>query len=192
MSEEIYDQDMGNTRKMLQEKYELYETPDEPIIKLWERISPYDKTILEPACNAAPFCRIAKTYGARMTTGIDIRDVSNDSWSDRFVQCDFPDWESNDPFDICVFNPPFSKTIEFIHAAQKLVKPGGLVICLQRLDILGGINRNPFWNEGFLKELIVLSKRFSFTNDNKTDRYNYGFYVFSPNASIQTTLDWVL
>ena len=52
----------------LQEKFELYETPNWVTESIFKLYSPLGKSVIEPGCNVAPHCNTAKRFGAVLTT----------------------------------------------------------------------------------------------------------------------------
>lgn len=182
--------DSAAKEKALQKSHELYVTPAECAAKAFEIVDVGAKTrLLEPACNNGPFCAEAKKRGAH-ATGIDSRSV--DSFAgDEFICADFLSYETISKFDIIMFNPPFSKTQQFVEAAKAMLHPAGSIVFLQRLDILGGIGRHPWWKTTGLTDVLVLPKRYSFRSDGQTDQYFYAYFKLRPCISNATpSLRW--
>lgn len=181
-------------KQSLRERFELYHTPKELIYPVFDKYNPHGVKVLEPACNTAPYCAIASEYGARTTTGLDVRNVESDCGeavrADTFVEADFLTWETRRRFDMIVFNPPFSLTTKFVDKALSLLTKDGIAICLQRLELLGSQGRKEFWDRVGLIELMVSSRRYSFTQDDKTDRYNHGYFVFKNGSDWRPTISW--
>lgn len=103
----------------------------------------------------------------------DIRANSRAAW-----HCDFliePDWTFQDQqYDMVITNPPFSLAIDFIKKALRVVKPGGYVVMLLRLNFFGSEDRNQFFLKGAMPELAyVHAKRLGFTPDGGTDSIEY-------------------
>lgn len=88
------------------------------------------------------------------------------------------------PVDCIITNPPFSLTQKFL---EKSYTEAEVVIYLQRLNYLGSKARKDFWNAHKPTNLIVLSKRPSFSPDGNTDQTDYAFYVWDPKQRLGLT-----
>ncbi|MDI3246847.1 SAM-dependent methyltransferase [Pseudoalteromonas agarivorans] len=90
-----------------------------------------------------------------------------------------PSYESR-KYDMIITNPPFNKAQEFTEHALEMVKEGGLVIMLQRLNWLGSQKRKPMWQKLPLAAVYVHSKRPGFDpqKPSKTDSTEYAHFVF--------------
>lgn len=147
-------------------------------------------SILEPGCNVAPHCKVAKERGARTTVGVDIRKVFN-AQCDQFIKSDFLKIKPVEAFDFVLMNPPFSQSIEFINHGLAHLKKDGLLICLNRLGLLESSSRVEFWSTANLKALHVFSKRPSFSGDGKTDASAYAYFVFSKRKVHKQKITWI-
>jgi len=83
-------------------------------------------------------------------------------------------------YDMLITNPPFNVAQEFTEHALEMVKEGGLVIMLQRLNWLGSQKRKPMWQKLPLAAVYVHSKRPGFDpqKPSKTDSTEYAHFVF--------------
>ena len=90
-----------------------------------------------------------------------------------------PTYESR-KYDMIITNPPFNVAQEFTEHALEMVKEGGLVIMLQRLNWLGSQKRKPMWQKLPLAAVYVHSKRPGFDpqKPSKTDSTEYAHFVF--------------
>ena len=90
-----------------------------------------------------------------------------------------PSYESR-KYDMIITNPPFNLAQEFTEHALEMVKEGGLVIMLQRLNWLGSQKRKPMWQKLPLAAVYVHSKRPGFDPEKprKTDSTEYAHFVF--------------
>ena len=77
--------------------------------------------------------------------------------------------------DLVISNPPYSHALGFV---ERAVNQASTAAMLLRLDFLGSQRRRPFWHRHPLTHLYVLTRRPSFTDDDKTDQYNYGWFVW--------------
>mgnify|MGYP006118449707 FL=1 len=90
-----------------------------------------------------------------------------------------PTYESR-KYDMIITNPPFNVAQAFTEHALEMVKEGGLVIMLQRLNWLGSQKRKPMWQKLPLAAVYVHSKRPGFDpqKPSKTDSTEYAHFVF--------------
>lgn len=90
-----------------------------------------------------------------------------------------PSYESR-KYDMIITNPPFNVAQEFTEHALEMVKEGGLVIMLQRLNWLGSQKRKAMWQKLPLAAVYVHSKRPGFDpqKPSKTDSTEYAHFVF--------------
>ena len=100
-----------------------------------------------------------------------------------------PTYESR-KYDMIITNPPFNVAQEFTEHALEMVKEGGLVIMLQRLNWLGSQKRKPMWQKLPLAAVYVHSKRPGFDpqKPSKTDSTEYAHFVFCKGYELATEL----
>ncbi|WP_368485292.1 SAM-dependent methyltransferase [Pseudoalteromonas sp. SD03] len=100
-----------------------------------------------------------------------------------------PSYESR-KYDMIITNPPFNLAQEFTEHALEMVKEGGLVIMLQRLNWLGSQKRKPMWQKLPLAAVYVHSKRPGFDplKPSKTDSTEYAHFVFSKGYELAPEL----
>ncbi|WP_288987081.1 class I SAM-dependent methyltransferase [uncultured Pseudoalteromonas sp.] len=120
-----------------------------------------------------------------------------ESWDKRgnsranVINCDFLEVEWLDShYDMIITNPPFNLALEFAEHALKLVKEGGLVIMLQRLNWLGSQKRKAMWQKLPLAAVYVHSKRPGFDPEkpSKTDSTEYAHFVFCKGHELASEL----
>ncbi|MDN3488757.1 SAM-dependent methyltransferase [Pseudoalteromonas sp. APC 3694] len=107
-------------------------------------------------------------------------DIRADSRAD-VINLDFLQVKSlKKPYDMIITNPPFNQAQAFTEHALEMVKEGGLVIMLQRLNWLGSQKRKPMWQKLPLAAVYVHSKRPGFDPEkpSKTDSTEYAHFVF--------------
>lgn len=121
--------------------------------------------------------------GHRVDT-CDIRHNSRAAWKGDFLTMGYmPDF-----YDAVITNPPFALAIEFIQRALTVVKPGGYVVMLLRLNFFGSEERNRFFMAGGLPRCCyVHSKRLGFTPDGKTDSIEYMHAVWRKGSPCHET-----
>ena len=100
-----------------------------------------------------------------------------------------PSYESR-KYDMIITNPPFNQAQAFTEHALEMVKEGGLVIMLQRLNWLGSQKRKPMWQKLPLAAVYVHSKRPGFDPEkpSKTDSTEYAHFVFCKGYSLAPEL----
>lgn len=100
-----------------------------------------------------------------------------------------PTYESR-KYDMIITNPPFNVAQEFTEHALEMVKEGGLVIMLQRLNWLGSQKRKPMWQKLPLAAVYVHSKRPGFDpqKPSKTDSTEYAHFVFCKGYELASEL----
>ena len=84
------------------------------------------------------------------------------------------------PPDIVIMNPPFGFALQFVERALRLVRRGGTVCTLLRLNWLAGKCRRDFLKK-HLPDVHVLTRRPSFTGHG-TDATEYAWMVWSPES----------
>lgn len=80
-------------------------------------------------------------------------------------------------FDVVASNPPYVLAQRFVLKSLSIVKPGGAVVFLLRLNFLGSQGRAPFWQKYPPAYVFVHSRRPSFTG-NGTDATEYAHFVW--------------
>lgn len=100
-----------------------------------------------------------------------------------------PSYESI-KYDMIITNPPFNQAQAFTEHALEMVKEGGLVIMLQRLNWLGSQKRKPMWQSLPLAAVYVHSKRPGFDPEkpSKTDSTEYAHFVFCKGYELASEL----
>ena len=138
--------------------------------------------ILDPSaggCEQYPmsYPTVLEKHGFTIVDSWDIREDSR-----ALIRgCDFLETNPTPNYhDVIITNPPFNKAQEFTEHALKIVREGGLVIMLQRLNWLGSQKRKPMWQKLPLAAVYVHSKRPGFDpqKPSKTDSTEYAHFVF--------------
>ena len=86
-------------------------------------------------------------------------------------------------YDVIITNPPFYIAREVIEKALLDVKVDGYVVMLLRLNFFGSNQRLDFWEKQLPTWAYVHHRRFSFTDDGKTDSIEYMHAVWQRDAS---------
>lgn len=97
-------------------------------------------------------------HASRIET-VDIRD---DSPANHHA--DYLGWKAPKSYDVVITNPPFVHALPIIQRSLEIVKPGGYVVMLLRLNFLGTQDRFPFWSENLPRWIFVHSARLAFGN----------------------------
>jgi hypothetical protein len=116
-----------------------------------------------------------KILGKRLRT-MDIRDdsladIKGDYLATNILRLKFRP-------SVIITNPPFNLSRDIIEKSLQLVKDGGWVIMLLRLNYFGSDSRKDLWEKHMPKYCFVHSKRISFTPDGKTDSIEYAHFCW--------------
>ena len=140
---------------------------------LWERL-----TILDPCAwwdikNDMSYPAVIFEFWADYNKIItnDIRQDSPAKYHFNFLETNIDTfWEKPD---IVITNPPFNIAQNIIEKSLEIVKEGGYVIMLLRLNYFGGKVRQNFWKKHLPIRAYVHNRRMSFTPDGATDSVEY-------------------
>lgn len=149
------------------------------------------RRILEPAVGQGVFLQpLREAYPLARIHGIDLRAVALRRAAILDVVCelgDFLDGAYLGHHDLIIGNPPYDEALPF---CKKAIVLAPTVVFLLRLGFLASVRRLPFWLTQPPSRVWVVSKRPSFTGDNKTDQTDY--CVVCWQAGIRTTtLHWL-
>jgi len=148
--------------------------------------------ILDPSaggCEQYPmsYPTVLEKHGFTIVDSWDIREDSR-----ALIRgCDFLKTNPTPNYhDVIITNPPFNVAQAFTEHALKIVRAGGLVIMLQRLNWLGSQKRKPMWQKLPLAAVYVHSKRPGFDpqKPSKTDSTEYAHFVFCKGYSLAPEL----
>jgi len=115
--------------------------------------------------------------------------VSNDiEWAEISLGRDFLTWDFGRRFDFVITNPPFSLAQEFVDRSLELAD---CVVMLLPLSFLASRKRREWWRGRRPTALHVLSRRPSFTGDNRTDAMDYGWFVWDKTGKQKAGLYWI-
>jgi hypothetical protein len=98
-------------------------------------------------------------------------DIREDSLANR--KGDFLQMNDLEKYDIIITNPPFNIALDIIKKSLAVVKDGGYVIMLLRLNFFGSKGRFNFWCDNMPKYAYVHHQRMSFTENGSTDSIEY-------------------
>ena len=129
---------------------------------------------------------IQKSFEPNVLTTIDVRQDSKAE-----IKQDYLWWEAPKGVDapqVIITNPPFYLAKEIITKALNDVAEGGYVAMLLRLNFFGSNERFPFWERQLPVWTYVHHRRFSFTDDGKTDSIEYMHAVWKKDFSPDFTM----
>ncbi len=159
-------------------KTDYYVTPKQPIKDFLDNflkdypINP--EIILDPCAggdekNDMSYPEVLKEYFySSVIKTIDVREDSLAEVKDNYLSLKL-DYKPN----MIISNPPFYLAKEFISKALQDVAEGGVVIMLLRLNFFGSNDRFEFFKNYMPIASYVHHRRFSFTEDKKTDSIEY-------------------
>jgi len=178
------------------EDHDKYYTPDwliEELIRLMGRHIPFSKKglwLLEPACGGGAI--VKKLQEAYNPARVDYFDLSPD---DDF-ECNQQDffefvYRCHARPDAIVTNPPYAIAQKFIEHAIHLVRDGGFVIMLLRVNFFGGQKRSVWLSENMPIEMHITPRRPSFKGK-RTDSTEYAWFVWRKGENPEFTKTYML
>ncbi len=177
-------------RKSKRAKGDFYETPEWVVDAIVGHLPIGGESVIldAGAGNGAIAARLAQINPKAEIVGVEknpelvAKARARNLYSVEFVEADFlkgdAAWTITAP-DLIIMNPPFSRAFEFIARARELVKRGGTVCALLRVNVVAGKCRAEFHRK-HPSNMHVLSKRPSFTGHGRTDATEYAWFVWGP------------
>lgn len=157
---------------------DFYRTPSWCVDAILPHL-PKSGIVLEPGCGDGAILEAMIGRGAFHFIGVEL-DPARAAKARCFVPAI---WEGDylklgdEPMaDLVIGNPPFSLAEEFVRKSFRMVKPGGVVAMLLRLNWLEGQCRANFHRE-YPSSVFVLPRRPSFTGKG-TDATGYAWFVW--------------
>jgi hypothetical protein len=183
---------------------DYYITPQQPIADFLsayledaeELGLPIPRVVLDPCAGgdaehpmAYPTALRAHPVFLSIDTPIVTLDYRADSPCD-YPGTDFLTWVAptghNQP-EMVITNPPFIIAQDIINRALAVVRPGGAVVMLLRLNYFGTEKRKAWWQANMPVATYIHSKRIGFTPDGKTDSVEYMHAVWVKGRSPKHT-----
>src|SRR3990167_7776761 len=127
---------------------------------------------------------IEAEFSPEVVSTIDIRESSLAEIKEDYLKMEV----HKDFYDVIITNPPFNLARQIIEKALEDVKDGGYVVMLLRLNFFGSNQRLDFWEKQFPTWAYVHHRRFSFTDDGKTDSIEYMHAVWQKVANPSFTM----
>lgn len=170
------------------QKFDLYETPKDPIERILERLQlKPTANLIDPCSGSGNILKVIKQYYPSMNICANELDPQHEeSLSALHIPYKIKDFlqfteedvkfltEGKSKFDYIFTNPPYAFAIEFI---KKSLEFSDNVIMLLRLNFLESKKRNEFLKNN-TPDVYVLSNRPSFING-ATDSTAYAWFVWS-------------
>lgn len=173
--------------------YDNYPTPEwaiERFLEVWEDLEHVGSRWLEPCVGDGVIvevvdrfkpgidwrvCELRDTRRSLRDAGLEKHQITIDDFFDAFPEP--ADDGHVKPFDVAIFNPPFSLTMQFVERCLKISK---VVVCLQRLTFCGSDERNDFFVSK-MPDVYVIPNRVSYTGDGRADSVEQAWHVFGPH-----------
>ena len=127
---------------------------------------------------------IRKEFNPIVLHTMDIREDSKAKYKEDYLLSK----DIKGKYDIIITNPPFFIAKEVILKALDDVCEGGYVIMLLRLNFFGSNSRFIFFQQQLPIWSYVHHRRFSFTEDSKTDSIEYMHAVWQKDVSPEFTM----
>ena len=156
---------------------EFFPTPGWCVRRLLEAVdlSPWLDWIDPCVGDGAIVRAVNQAIGSRSWFYCDIRKTT---FNDDNLPRDYLRWQPGKVWDIAMFNPPFSKALDFVKHAHGHSR---IVAMLHRQSWVGSAGRvDPEWMNGHGFSEHILPNRASFTGDGKVDNQEYQWHIWPP------------
>lgn len=176
----------ATNRGTVRKEYDFYATPVDVVENLLKFIDLSNvSTILEPSAGTGNV--LIPLSGDFNITSCEVREEelnTLEKLSQSVIIDDFMTHDFTGKYDLIIGNPPYSKAIEFVEKSLSLLSENGKLVFLLRTAFLESKKRYGFWQENPLSDLLVLSKRPSFTGKG-TDATSYSWFVWDKSKKEQ-------
>jgi hypothetical protein len=170
----------------MRRELDRYYTPDTLARQCLELHTWIEGRVLEPHVGGGAFARaLAEHKEAELTVGDIDPDAPGLALSNRSYVGDF--LEVTGGYDWVIGNPPYRHAELHVRHALRLATRVGFLL---RLAFLESQRRRPLWNEHPPSCIWVLSKRPSFTSNNRTDATAYAWF-FWEQGEYDTRVRWL-
>lgn len=140
--------------------------------EILEKIDFFDPCAGGDSTHEMSYPSVLNRFGKYVATN----DIREDSLADSKIN--FLEYRGIDEFDVVITNPPFNIAQEIIEKSMNVVRQGGYVVMLLRLNFLGSKGRKAFWEKYPPSYIFVHHKRMSFTENGATDSIEYAHFVW--------------
>lgn len=176
-------------------KNDFYPTPIEFALGALQRLPTWvdPDFVLDPGSGKGVFGKAVKTVfpGVKRIIGVEpFVENENKRYYDFIYNVDFCTWQTSEQFDLVCGNPPYALAEKFVRKSMEVLKPGGHLVFLLRLQFLASRKRQKLWQDYPLQQVIVCCNRPSFTGDGKTNCDDYAFLYWQKNYRGKTNLSW--
>lgn len=190
-------------------KFQLFRTPKYLLDDLYAR-SPelFKGRMLDPCGGDGRYLQFAQNKGNKKKHFIvDINKSELPTWHNNGLlkslgqnSCYVSDFLTLDmtnkgSFDNVITNPPFKEARQIVDKCLELVKDGGHVTVLHRIDWVGTQERSKWMERRGLKSLTIICKRPVWEIDGKTknvsDTREYAWFVFKKGYSYPPVVKWL-
>lgn len=174
---------------------DFYPTPGWCVGALLQHAPPPERyEVVEPSAGEGHIVRAYHALtGRRVRLAVELREECREAlvhsptdviWIEDWLRCAD---RATEPDTAIIGNPPFTLAIEFARACVE--SRAGYVALLLPLTFLASAERHRFHREHPVAQLVVLSKRPSFTGDSKTDCAEYSWFVW---GDVPRGISWAL
>lgn len=175
------------------EDFDKYYTPEwfaDEGIKVVQRFFASDSAIkiLEPSCGGGVF--VTKLKAAFPASDIVYSDLMPDE-DFPAPQMDFFDRDEEGTYDLIITNPPYNVAEDFAKHALKLLKPGGKLVLLLRVNFFAGQRRAAWQLVNPAEECHVTVRRPKFKGKG-TDSTEYSYFVWEKGLVPEFTRTYLL
>jgi hypothetical protein len=167
--------------------FDAYYTPAWPVRRFLERYTlPTPGRWLEPGAGEGNIIRAVDEHYRRrdlsspLWTAVEIRpECRLGLWGaapDALITADFLGANVGSGFDVTFGNPPYDRALDFWRRARELA---AWVVFLLRIDFMATAKRGALFRLD-QPDICVVPDRISFTDDGRTDQYDYAWFAWPP------------
>jgi len=171
---------VGDTVNANRSSGDFYSTPRQCTVDLLER-EKFEGDIWECACGEGAISEVLIKNDYSVYSS-DIEDRGYGNKNINFL-------EQTNPFPNIITNPPFKLGTEFCIHALKLAKKK--VALFNKLSFLEGVKRRTIFEQGYLKNIYVYSKRVDLSEEQKGGMLAFAWFIFDKEFQGKPTLDWI-
>lgn len=176
---------------------DFYQTPLAVALDALSYIPITPHYILDPGAGLGVWGNAARQLWPHSDiTGVEIQSLvkphSYNKWINNFDYA-YMLGKYNPKYHLIIGNPPFKHAAGFIKNSYDLLFDNGYIVFLLPINFLGSkIRKDTLWNTYIPSNVIVSSKRVSFSNDGKTNGDVHAYYIWQKGYTGETKLSWSL
>jgi SAM-dependent methyltransferase len=176
--------------------YDFYPTPLACAIAAIRLLPPPGDgaTVLDPGAGLGRWGQAwREVYGyTEPITGVDLHQPARPVWYNSWYNTSFFNYHPPALYDYVIGNPPFSVAEPFVAHGLRLLKPGGVLLYLLRMEFLGSQERGRgIWTRTPPSEVQILVTRPSFWDNGKTDAMEYALFKWTEGNVSKPVLSWL-